>query len=211
MALRVACGLFRLWLAAALTAWLMVAAVTGAAIAGPLEDARAAHGSGDYATAIRLFRPMAENGDAIAQYYLGDLYDKGRGVPQDYAEATKWYRRSAEQGFSLAQHLLGFMYLQGHGVPQDYAEALKWIRRAAEQGHELAQSNLGFAYRDGEGVPQDYVQAHMWLNLAAAQAKLVAGRNIAGEARDSIAAKMSPAQIAEAQRLAREWKPKRER
>src|SRR4051812_39033386 len=93
--------------AAALTAWLMVAAVTGSAIAGPLEDARAAYESGDYGAAMRIFRPMAENGDAVAQYYLGDLYDKGRGVPQDYAEATKWYRRSAEQGLPLAQHLLG--------------------------------------------------------------------------------------------------------
>jgi uncharacterized protein len=65
MALRVARGLFRLWLAAALIAWLMLAET---AIAGPLEDARAAHGNGDYATAIRIFRPMAENGDAIAQY-----------------------------------------------------------------------------------------------------------------------------------------------
>jgi TPR repeat protein len=59
---------------------------------------------GGYATAIRLFRPLAENGDVIAQYYLGDLYDKAKGVPQDYTEATKWYRRSAEQGFSIAQH-----------------------------------------------------------------------------------------------------------
>jgi uncharacterized protein len=105
--------------------------------------------------------------------------------------------------------MVGFVYRTGqYGVPVDHVQAIKWLRRAAEQGHELAQSNLGFAYRDGEGVPQDYVQAHMWLNLAAAQAKLVAGRNIAGEARDSIAAKMSPAQIAEAQRLAREWKPR---
>jgi uncharacterized protein len=103
-------------------------------MAGSLEEAISASERGDYAAAIRLFRPLAENGDAIAQYYLGDLYDKGRGVPQDYAEATKWYGRSAEQGFSLAQHFLGFMYLLGRGVPQDHAQALKWLRRGAEQG-----------------------------------------------------------------------------
>jgi hypothetical protein len=85
------------------------------------------------------------------------------------------------------------------------------VASSGQQGHTAAQSNLGFAYRDGQGVPQDYVQAHTWLNLAAAQAKPVAGHNIAAEARDSIAAKMSLAQIAEAQRLAREWKPKPER
>src|SRR5262245_41056432 len=108
--------------------------------------------------------------------------------------------------------MVGFTYRTGaYGVPQNHAQAIKWLRRAAEQGHQAAQSNLGFAYRDGEGVLQDYVQAHMCLNLAAAQATPVGGHNIAGEARDSIGAKMSPAQIAEAQRLAREWKPKRER
>lgn len=109
--------------------------------------------------------------------------------------------------------MVGFIYRTGqYGVRQDHAQAIKWLRRAAEQGHQAAQSNLGFAYRYGEGVPQDYVQAHMWLNLAAAHAEIVGGHNIPGEARDSIiAAKMSPAQIAEAQRLAREWKPKPER
>ena len=66
-------------------------------MAGPVEDAVSANDRGDYATAMRLFRPLTENGDAIAQYYLGDLYDKGRGVPQNYAEATKWYRRSSER------------------------------------------------------------------------------------------------------------------
>jgi uncharacterized protein len=108
--------------AAALTAWLVVAAVTGTAIAGPLEDARAAYESGDYATAMRIFRPMAENGDAIAQYYLGDLYDKGRGVPQDYAEATKWYRRSAEQGFSTF-HPPGIGVIDGNRYLAHYGES----------------------------------------------------------------------------------------
>ena len=76
-------------------------------------------------------------------------------------------------------------------------------RRAAEQGYAGAQSNLGFMYGKGRGVPLDYVQAHMWLNLATKQ-----GIERARKARDELAKKMTPAQIAEAQRLAREWKPK---
>ena len=91
-------------------------------------------------------------------------------------------------------------YDNGRGVPQDDAEALKWYRKAAEQGYALAQTNLGFMYDHGRGVPQDYVLAHMWFNLA------VAAAGNSAMARD-IAAKMTPAQIAEAQKLAREWKP----
>jgi TPR repeat protein len=138
------------------------------------------------------------------------MYLLGRGVPQDRAEALKWFRRAADQGLAASEFMLGFAYRTGeYGVPQDHAQAIKWLRRAAQQGHNLAQSNLGFAYRDGEGVPQDYVRAHMWLNLAAAQAK--PDDRVAAEARDKLAAKMTSAQIAEAQTLAREWKPKRER
>jgi TPR repeat protein len=97
-------------------------------------------------------------------------------------------------------------------VPQDYAEALKWWHKAADQGHAPAQSGLGAMYGLGQGVPQDYVQAHMWLNLAASllpssQKEL---RENAVHDRNMVASKMTPAQIAEAQRLAREWKPKPE-
>jgi hypothetical protein len=85
-------------------------------------------------------------------------------------------------------------------VPQDYGEAARWYRQAAEQGDAGGQFNLGSAYYSGQGVPQDYVQTHMWCNLAAA-----AGNRMAPTIRDLIAKKMTPTQIAEAQRLAREW------
>jgi TPR repeat protein len=81
----------------------------------------------------------------------------------------------------------------------DYPAALRWFRMAAEQGDAAAQLNLGFMYAKGQGVPQDYVQAHLWLNLAAAQ-----GDQDAQERRDILARLMTPTQIAEAQRLARE-------
>ena len=166
-----------------------------------IEKGLEAYEQRDYATALREWRPLAEQGDAYAQFQLGFMYAIGQGVPRDYAEAVKWYRKAAEQGFALAQNNLGLRYTEGQGVPQDYAEAVKWFRKAAEQGHANAQNNLGLRYSDGKGVPQDYVLAHKWLNLAAALG-VMAGDTTA---RDYVASKMTPAQIAEAQRLAREW------
>ena len=145
--------------------------VTGAAAAGPFNDGVAAYERGDYATALRLWRPLAEEGDALAQYNLGLMYGKGEGVPQDDAEAVKWYRLAAEQGLANAQNSLGVMYT------------------------------------NGEGVPQDYVQAYLWFDLAASQSS-APGAEKAVKNRDIIASQMTPAQIAKAQRLAREWKPK---
>jgi len=100
------------------------------------------------------------------------------------------------------------MYVEGRGVPQDFKEAVRWWRAASEQGHADAQSNLGVMYTNGQGVPQDYIQAHMWYNLAASGRRDDDDRKMAAKNRDSIAEKMTPEQIAEAQRLAREWRPK---
>jgi uncharacterized protein len=124
-------------------------------------------------------------------------FDRG-----DYTAAYRIFKSLSEQGNLEAQDYLGGMYVLGHGVPQDYVEAVKWFRKAAEQGYDNAQNNLGWMYEHGEGVPQDFVLAHMWYNLATAQ-----GHEVAELYREHIAKKMTPSQIAEAQRLAREWKP----
>ena len=116
-------------------------------------------------------------------------------------------RAKAKQGDASAQSNLGFMYATGQGVPQNYAEAIKWCRLAAEQGHAEAQYNLGVSYAKGRGVPQDYLQAHMWVNLAASKSQGEENEKDA-KLRKEIAENMTSAQIAEAQRLAREWKPK---
>jgi TPR repeat protein len=113
-------------------------------------------------------------------------------------------RVRAEQGYAAAQYYLGFMYANGHGVPQDDAQAVSWYRKAAEQGDVGAQYLLGNAYYSGTGLPQDYVQSHKWRNLAASRAFAESQKTYA-EARDSLAKSMTPAQIAEAQKLAREW------
>ncbi len=125
-----------------------------------------------------------------------------------YATAFREWRPLAEQGNAIAQANLGIMYDNGEGVPQDYAKALQWWRKAAEQGHATAQYKLGFMYRNGESVSQDYVQAHMWFDLAASRFPPGEARDRAVKNRDTIAERMTPAQISEAQKLAREWRPK---
>jgi TPR repeat protein len=129
------------------------------------------------------------------------------GGQEQEKSALDYIIKSAEQGEATAQFNLGVAYDNGQGVPQDYAEAVRWYRLAAEQGEATAQRNLGSIYYTGQGVPQDYVQAHMWLNLAASR-ESGASAKLTIERRDRVAGKMTPQQIVEAQRLAREWKAK---
>ena len=109
-------------------------------------------------------------------------------------------RSRAEQGDAAAQAELGSLYGQGNCVPQDHAEAVRLFRLAADQGDALAQVNLGLMYANGEVVPEDYVLSYMWFNLAAAQ-----GNESAQSNKDSLEQGMTREQIAEAQRLSREW------
>jgi TPR repeat protein len=153
--------------AAAVAALMLSVSFPGPISAGPFEDGLDAARRADYAAVLRLWLPLAEQGDVKAQSNLALMYANGRGVPQDYAAAISWYLK------------------------------------AAEQGDAEAQSNLGLMYANGRGVPRDYVSALMWFNLAAAKGDEIAKRN-----RDKVAATMTPAQIAEAQQLALEWKPK---
>ncbi len=132
-------------------------------------------------------------------------YDRG-----DYETAFRLLQPLAKQGDAFAQFNLGIMYGQGRGVPQDKTEAMKWYRRAAERGDADAQFSLGTMYRLGRGVPQDFVQAYKWFALAALRfsASEQEYRDMAVENRDGVAAKMTPAQIAEAKKLASEWRQK---
>ena len=174
----------------------------------PVDESKAAYDLGDYATALRLIRPQAEKGNSSAQYRLGLMYFLGRGVARDDAETVKWYRLAAEQGNAKAQLGLGLMYENGAGVSQDYAEAAKYYTLAADQGDARAQFSLGRMYRRGKGVPLDYVLAYEWFDLAASRSSEDNWRDMAVKFRDAVASKITPEQRAEAQRFAREWKPK---
>ena len=140
--------------------------LTASARAGQLDDAVAAAHSGEYAVAFQLTSPLAEKGDARAQFNIGYLYANGWGVQRDLAEAVKWYRKAAEQGLEIAQHYLGLAYFNGDGVEHDDAEAARWFKRAAEQGFSRSQYMLGRMYLDGKGVPKDLVQGYAWVVLA---------------------------------------------
>jgi TPR repeat protein len=169
--------------------------------AGPQEDYRKGweyFQAKDYAEAVKLYRKAAEQGNASAQFNLGNMYSNGEGVTPDDTEAVKWYRKAADQGHASAQLNLGNMYDNGEGVMLDDTKAVKWYRKAAEQGHAKAQFNLGIMYAIGEGVPQDHVTAHMWYNLGGSS-----GNKLGAENRDELAKTMTPADVSEAQRRAR--------
>ena len=155
--------------------------------------------AGDFATALKEWQPLAEQGNASAQYNLGLMYSNGDGVLKNNSEAFKWYRLSAEQGNASAQNNLGFMYNRGNGVLKDTSEAAKWYRLSAEQGIASAQNNLGIIYANGEGVLQDNITSHMWYNIASAN-----GNVEAGEYRDKRAALMTADAIEKATAMARE-------
>ncbi len=97
----------------------------------------------DYATALREWRPLVEQGDVDAQYNLGLMYDRGYGVTQDYVQARQWYEKAAAQGDARAQYNLGVRYARSHGVPQDYVQAHKWFNLAAANGEKM-----GAKFRD---------------------------------------------------------------
>jgi TPR repeat protein len=152
----------------------------------------------DCAEAVKWFRKAAEQGNAQAQSLLGLNYYQGTGVEKDYAEALRWYRKAAEQSDALAQFSLGVCYDEGRGVEKDEVEAVKWYRKAAGQGNALAQRSLGIGYDAGIGVDKDYVEAYAWYNLASTMDK------DAAKGRDAVEEKMSPQQVAAAQKRTKE-------
>ena len=162
-----------------------------------VEAAEAAYRRGDYATALELFRPLADHGDANAQNALGVMYITGQGVSQNYVEAMKWYRKAADQGFAIAQTNLGAMYYLGQSVPQNYADAMRWYRKAADQGNADAQNTVGGMYESGHGVPQDYAEAAKWYRKAADQGNDVAQHNLGVLYRDGHGVAQNYAEAAE--------------
>jgi TPR repeat protein len=160
----------------------------------------------DYFSAADWYQKAADQGLAIAEEELGFMFLDGTGRPKDFDAARKWFGKAAAQGDARSKYMIGTMYRDGDGVPQDYVMAANWVRQAAEQGEYQAQLDLAIYYERGEGVPQDYVQAYKWVILSIARFRgTEQEREIVIKNRDRIATKMTPVQITEAQRLAREW------
>jgi len=131
--------------------------------AGLVNDGLNALKHENYKEAAKLWRKAANQGNAVAQYDLGLMYDYGKGVKQNYFKAVKWYRKATNQGAARAQYNLGNMYNYGKGVKQNYVKAVKWYRKAAVA---RAQYNLSLMYGLGHGVKQNFVKAKELLGKA---------------------------------------------
>ena len=183
-----------------LTAGLACLLAAPAVLAGPLEDGMDAYDKGDYATALKLFQPLADQGDAGGETELGLMYNFGMGVPQDYAKAVTLFSKAADQGDAIAQQDLAEMYFFGNGVAQDYPLAAKWYLRSANQGNAISLYKLGLMYAKGQGVPQDNVQGYRLLTEAMSRYPAGKDRDDATNAVNVVAKHMTPAEIAEAQK-----------
>lgn len=173
--------------------------------------------------AFLWWRKAADQNYLPAKHDLGVDYCDGKIVPQDRGEGLRWLRKVAEQGEEAtgditvlsdiedARTRLGMAYWYGSGVKRDYTEAVKWHLKAAEQGDGLSQQAVAEAYAEGKGVKKDHVQAHKWANLAAvSNARFPSQQRESEKLRAFLASEMTPAQIEEAEKLAREWKPSRQ-
>jgi localization factor PodJL len=138
----------------------------------------------------------------VAQYWLGTLYQAGRGVNDDSASATHWLESAAMQGNRKAMHSLAMAYASGAGVTKDFGEAARWFSRAANLGLVNSQFNLAVLYERGEGLPQSLLDAYKWYAIAAAQGDSEAQARV-----DALATQLSPDDLAAAKQSAANFRP----
>jgi V8-like Glu-specific endopeptidase len=187
----------------ALALLILLLGLAGPARAAELDDAVAAAHRGDYATALGRLSPLAEKGDARAQFDIGFMHAYGWGVQRNPAEAIAWYRKAAEQGLPVAQHFVGMAYVNGEGVRADDVEAARWFARAAAQGFAQAQFMLGLMTLDGRGVAKDPVQGYALMVIGGQGGVRSAARVVQKLA-------LTEAQRGQAQEIIDHWKPKPE-
>lgn len=162
----------------------------------------------NYEEAVRWYTIAAKMVYPDALFNLGVAHADGKGVERNPVEAQRWYRLAAEAGYAPAQVIMGNIYLRGEGVAVDPREGMNWYMKAAEQGDVVAQFLVANLYISGQGVPQDLVKAYMWLSVAAT-ANHPDARENSERGKQLIAGRMTPMQIAEAEKLAEEWMAKR--
>ena len=179
--------------------WSWPTALVSPVLAGPLEDGVAAYQKRNWDKALKLLKPLADEGNRVAQERIGRLYERGKAVPADFRVALDWYQKSADQGDALAEAHVGRIYRSGgFGGRADFATALKYYRESAAKGVAVAQLGLGSMYKAGEGVPESETEAVAWFRKAAAQGDAMAQMNLASMYRYG---RGVPKDIKEAQRL----------
>lgn len=162
-----------------------------------LNKGRLEYHAGNYKEAAKWYKKSAEQGNAEAQFYLGNMYDNGAGVAEDDIKAAQWFAKAAEQGDALAQFFLERMRARGESSIQDDFETFEWFRKAAEQGNPKAQYYLGLMYKNGRGVTRDKIAAHSWFNIATTN-----GYKDAKESKKVLEESMEASQIAKAREVA---------
>lgn len=167
---------------------------------GDSEKGLDAYNSMDYDTALAVWQPLADTGDAGSQYGLGMMYGNGFGVAMDDALALKWYGLAADQGHSGAQCNLAVMYQNGWGVPMNEKEAIRYYLLAAEQGVSAAMTALGRHFAMDYSAAYDPIQAYKWFSLAYLLQDMDAGVK-----REALAATMTIEQVAEGNTLVEDW------
>jgi len=174
-----------------------------------LNAGRQAIDQGNYGAAVMELLPLARKGNSSAQYYIAWMIHQGKGLPENNTAALAWARKAAAQGNADAEALIGLLYAQGQGVSRDDVEAARWFEKAALQGNWAGQMKMGMCHLCGLGLPMDGLKAYMWFELAVARST---GHDqmINRHLRDVLATMhLTPAQIAEARRLAQAWKPRK--
>lgn len=174
-----------------------MALAPGSAAADPLQDGAQYFQRADYAKALTAWRPLADQGNPVAQNNLGIMYLDGKGVPQNISEAVRYLSLSAAAGSSLGQNNLGGLYRDGKGVRRDYVRAAQWFSAAAAQNNAAGMYNLGLMYEMGQGMKAEPFHAYMWYALAAEQGSVP---NAAAH-RDALWRRMTPAAQSEASKL----------
>jgi V8-like Glu-specific endopeptidase len=187
----------------ALAFLILVLGLVAPAAAAELDEAVAAARGGEYATALRRLSPLAEKGDARAQFDIGFMRAYGWGAQRNSAEALTWYRKAADQGLAVAQHFLGLAYVNGDGVRPDDAEAARWFARAATQGFAQAQYMLGLMNVDGRGAPKNSAQGYAFMVMAGQGGVRSAARIVQN-------LKLTEAERAQAQEIIAHWTSKPE-
>jgi TPR repeat protein len=191
----------------------------------------------DFTAAASWYRKAAEQGNAEAQYALGQLYSRGWGIPKDQSDAIRWfqmansvesdgpptewasvegygmpqdpqqaaywYRQAADKGHAEAQFNLSGLYSSGKGVKRDEEQAARWVSASATQGYAPAMENFGERYAAGNGVDKDDQRAYFWLTLA-----FLHGDKRGEKLRSAEGAKLTPADLADRERAAQNWKPR---
>jgi TPR repeat protein len=159
-----------------------------------------AYERGDFETAVRELRPLADDGNVEAQFYMAYMFETGKGLERDDGKAAEYYRKAGDQGHDRAQFNLGLAHERGRGVEQDLAQALEWYLKAANQGFARAQYKVADMYLEASGTRRDLMLSYQWFKIAGSQRYEDAKRR-----RKKVAREMTPYQIAEADMRVRLW------